>query len=350
MTTMKDDLSVKYTEYKEKYEETNKLYQDLLQKYNSEINSLQKDLALARQELEWKTRETNELKTRKEELEAEIRDLKVNIKAMKNDIDSRDETIKQLKAAPKPQEPPADWQMEKNFLKSQVDTLKAQLDDNKSVQEALVAALQTRQQDSSRSDSKDPAKHLSMALEKTEERCRQLEAKIVKLKRYQKMVKASASIQCKMCGKNFASGVFSGHVTSCQENYEKTTEAGNYSIIVKQIVVRDDVADQKPFTEYEICISYKSRNWTVMRRFKNFALLHSAIQREFPSLEVPEASNLFPSQSGGLFNSKPALSLEDRRRASQDYLTGVANVNCIKNSQFFKKFIGADQHFPDENA
>lgn len=350
MSTLKDDLSVKYTEYKERYEETNKLYQELQQKYNNEINALQKDLALAKQELEWKTRESSELKSRKEELESEVRDLKVNIKAMKNDIEARDETIKQLKSAPKPQEPPADWQMEKNFLKSQVDTLKAQLDDNKSVQEALVAALQTRQQDSSRSDSKDPAKHLSMALEKTEERCRQLEAKIVKLKRYQKMVKASASIQCKMCGKNFASGVFPGHVTGCQESYEKTTEAGNYAIIVKQIVVRDDVPDQKPFTEYEICVNYKSRSWTVMRRFKNFAILHSAIQREFPSLDVPESANLFPSQSGGLFNNKPALSLEDRRRASQDYLAGVANVNCIKNSMFFKKFIGADQHFPDENA
>ena len=350
MSTMKDDFKDRFNEYKEKYETTSKLYKELQDKYNSEVNGLQKDLALARQELEWKTKEANELKSRKEDLDGEVRDLKANIKAMKTDIENKDESIKQLRAAPKPQEPPADWQMEKNFLKSQVDTLKAQLDDNKSVQEALVAALQTRQQDSSRSDAKDPAKHLSMALEKTEERCRQLEGKIVKLKKYQKMVKASASIQCKTCGKNFASGVFSGHIPACQESYERTTEAGNYAIIVKQIVVRDDVPDQKPFTEYEICVNYKSRSWVVMRRFKNFAILHSAIQKEFPSLEMPESSNLFPSQSGGMFNNKPALSLEDRRRASQDYLAGIANINCIKNALFFKKFIGADQHFPDENA
>ena len=237
--------------------------------------------------------------------------------------------------------------MEKNFLKSQLEGLKTQLDDNKSIQEALVTALQARTLDSSRAE-KDPAKHLSMALEKTEERCHQLEQKIQKLKRYKRMVKASTSIQCKMCGKNFASGVFSAHVGLCEDSFQQSSEAGQYSIIVNSIVVRDDAPDQKPFTEYIITINYKGRSWTISRRYKNFAMMHSSLQREFPNIEMPDSTSLFATQSGSLFNSKPAMRMEDRRKANQDYLFGLAGIPCIKNSATFKKFLGSDQHFPEE--
>lgn len=349
MNTLKDDFTDKFTEYKDKYEETSRLYADLQQKYSSETNALQKDLALAKQESEWKSKEASEHKSRKEELEREFIDLKHQLKQARNDLEARDEQIKKLKETPKQVEPPPDLIMERNLLKSQVESLKAQLDDSKSVQEALVTALQSRQQET-KNETKDPAKHLSMALEKTEERCQQLEQKITKLKKYHKMVKASSSIQCKTCGKNFACGVFSAHISICEESYQKVTESGQYAIIVHQIVVRDDVPNQKPFTEYVINVNYKGRAWTISKRFKDLATLHSMIQREFPNVELPDSTNLFATQSGSLFSNKPVLSLEDRRKANQDYLSGLANITCIKNSGMFKKFIGSDQHFPEETA
>ena len=281
-------------------------------------------------------------------MEKEFKELRSQLRATKQEIEAKDELIKELKSAPKQVEPSADMIMERNYLKSQLESLKAQLDDNKSVQEALVTALQSRTLDSSRSESKDPAKHLSMALEKTEERCHQLEQKIQKLKKYQKMVKCSSSLQCKMCGKNFGSSVFSAHTGLCEQTFEQANEAGQYSIIVNQIVVRDDTQDQKPFTEYVITVNYKGRTWTISRRYKNFAMLHSTIQREYPNIELPDTSNLFPTQTGSLFNSKPVMRMEDRRKANQDYLTGLASISCIKNSATFKKFLGSDQHFPEE--
>jgi Guanylate-binding protein, N-terminal domain/Guanylate-binding protein, C-terminal domain/PX domain len=349
MNTLKDDFKDRFTEYKEKYEDTNRLYTELQQKYNNEINTLQKDIALAKQETEWKSREAADSKARKEEIENEFREIRSQLRVARQELEAKEELIKELKSAPKlPTEPSPDWIMEKNFLKSQLESLKFQLEDNKSVQEALVTALQSRTLDSSRSESKDPAKHLSIALEKTEERCRQLEQKIEKLKKYQKIFKSCSSAQCNYCGKNFTSNIFFNHINNCEQSFEQTIEAGQYSIIVNQIVVRDDAPDQKPYTEYVISIDYKGRKWNISRRYKNFAILHSNLQKEFPNIELPDSTNLFSTQAGSMFSSKPVMRLEDRRKANQDYLSGLAAIPCIKNSAVFKKFIGSDQHFPEE--
>lgn len=350
MSTMKDDFKDRFSEYKEKYETTNSLYQELQKKYNSEINDLQRDLALAKQESEWKSKEASEAKTRKEEMEKESKDLRSQLRQSRQDIENKDQQIKELKAIPKaPPEPSPDLVRERDFMKSQVEVLKAQLEDNKSLQEALVTALQNKSAEAAKPE-KDPVKHLSMALEKTEERCHQMEDKIQRLKKYQKMIKSSNLIQCKMCGKNFAAGVFLAHIGLCEDSFVQSTESGQYAIVVNQIVVRDDISDQKPFTEYIMTVNYKGRSWTISRRYKNIAMLHSMIQREFPNLELPDSTNLFAAQGGSLFGNKPVMRLEDRRKANQDYLNGLGAITCIKNSAIFKKFIGSDQHFPEEIA
>ena len=95
-------------------------------------------------------------------------------------------------------------------------------------------------------------------------------------------------------------------------------------------------------------VNYKGRSWTLSKRYKNFAMLHSTLQREFPNVELPDSTNLFATQSGSLFNNKSVMRLEDRRKANQDYLNGLTVISCIKNSTTFKKFLGSDQHFPEE--
>ena len=98
------------------------------------------------------------------------------------ELEEKEILIKSLKNAPKTLgEPSNEWIMEKNLLKNQIESLKSQIEENKSVKEALVSALQSKNIEP-RIEPKDPTKHLNIALEKTEERCQDLEQKLERLK------------------------------------------------------------------------------------------------------------------------------------------------------------------------
>lgn len=349
LDTLKDDFKDRFSEYKEKYEETLKLYQDLQQKYNQDISKLQKDLALARQEIEWRNRECGELKARKEEIENEYREVRSNLRKAREELEDREEAVKVLKNSPKSPgfEPNNDWLAERNLLTSQIDRLKAQIDENKSLKEALVVALQTRNTEQ-RVEPKDTSKHLLAILEKTEERCQDLEQKVERLKKFQIIVQNSTSIQCKMCGKTITSNLFAAHITICEDDFAKNGETGEYIIVVTQIVLKEDLGEQNSNAEYTISVTYKGRTWVLTKRYNNFKILESSLKKELPDVEIPDSALLNPQNIGSIFNNKQQVRIEERKKRFQDYLMSMARVGRIKDSNSLRKFLNADQYFPEE--
>lgn len=51
-----------------------------------------------------------------------------------------------------------------------------------------------------------------------EKRSQVLEQKVEKLKRFQKMVKAASTLQCKHCGRILASDIFATHLSVCTKD------------------------------------------------------------------------------------------------------------------------------------
>lgn len=348
LETLKDDFKDRFNEFKQKYEQTLELYQDLQKKYNTDINKLQKELALVKQESEWKTRENDELKIRRNEIESEYKEMRSQLKRLHEDIENKEDTIKNVKGSSKIlSEPSVEWINERNLMKNQIESLKSQIEENKSVKEALVTALQSRNLET-RIEPKDPTKHLSIALEKTEQRCQELEQKLERLRKFEKIFKGSNSIQCKLCGKTFNSNVFSAHISVCEQQFIRTSETGEYIIIITQILSKEDALDSKSSTEYLISVTYKGRSWNISRYFKNFKHLETSLHKELSHADIPDSSQLFPSQTGSIFSNKFQVRTEERKKRFQDYLTALASDPDIKNSSSFRKFLNTDQYFPEE--
>ena len=349
LENLKDDFKDRFSEFKEKYEETLKLYQDLQQKYNTDISKSQKELALVRQEIEWKNRECEELKRRKEEMDNEFRDMRLQVRRAREEIEDKDEQIKALKSFPKMSisEPSNEWLSERNLLKTQIESLKAQVDENKSVKEALVAALQSRSLET-RAEPKDPSKHLSAVLEKTEERCQELDQKVERLKKFQTIFQNSSSIQCKMCGKTIISNLFAAHITVCESEFSKAAESGEYILVITQITSKDDSLDQNSGAEYTISVTYKGRTWVITKRYNNFKSLESSLKKELPEIEIPDSSHLNPTNIGSIFSNKQQIRIDERKKRFQDYLMEIASSRHIKESDSLRKFLNTGQYFPEE--
>jgi hypothetical protein len=346
LDTLKDDFKDRFSEYKEKYEIILKNYQELQEKYNNDINRLQKELALCRQEVEFKDKELRELKIRRETFEIEYKELRSQLRRAKEEVEDQAEIIKKLKNSI-PAEPSAEWLNERSILKNQIEGLRAQVEENKSVKEALVSALQSRSYEPP-VETKDPTKPLTVALEKTEERCQELEQKVERLKKFQKIFNYSANIQCKMCGKSFTSPLFHAHISICEQNFARNSELGEYIVVVTQIQTRDEGTDQKQSTDYFISVTYKGRTWSISKVFKNFKALEASLQKELPEAEIPDSSLLYPRETGSIFNNRNQLNGEERKKRFQEYLNHLVSNHQIKSSESLRKFLNTDQYFPEE--
>ena len=340
LDSLKFSQKEKNNEYKQKYEELQHSYSELLQKHNSEISNLEKQLALAQQEASWRSQEVKELKSKKEELETDFKEIRAQLRLAQEELDSSETR----RNRPEPE----DWASERNFFKTQIESLKSQIEDNKSVQESLVSALQARHVPSS--EASETSKHLSFALEKMEERCQQLDQKVERLKRFQRMVQSASALQCKLCGKVISCSVFSAHISICTKELEKINKDNAvYSIVVPQTIVRE-TPDSKPYTEYAITVTHKNKTWTITRRYKLFCELHENLQEQFPEIEMPSSGGaLFSQNSGSLFSARRPMVLDERRKACQQYLMDLSAIPSVKNSELFRKFLSVDHYFGGES-
>jgi len=323
---------------------------------SKEQAELTRDLMLSRQEAEYRNKEVEELKRKRAELEDDARATRSEIARLKAIIETQDAEIRKLKSQlsskPEAVEAPTEWTSERTQLRGQVEMLRGQLSERQNMQDFLMTALQTRSTETPRHTEKalETATNLSAALERNEHRTRILEEKVEKLKRFKKMVRNCSALQCRLCGKTFSSTVFGAHVTVCLRDSTKAASIPTtpMNINITQATVKEG-ADSRSFTEYLITVSYRGKSWSANRRYKLFGQLNEQLEAAFPSVEMPEAAQMFSHQSINLVmsNSKPK-SIDERRRLLQAFLTDLSQIPAIRESWHFGNFIGADLYFPEE--
>jgi hypothetical protein len=352
LAEVRGDSKERYEDLKRRYDQTQASLNELQMTSTREIADLQKDKALLTHELGFKRTEAEEAKRLKNQFEDETDRLRTELRKAKAELDSAlDEADKSRKGLrefrTEDRAEPSVWSAERTALKTQVDTMKSQVDEYKSVQEALMQALQNRPNETPRHIEKafEANKHLSFALDKLETRCQQLEEKVQHLKKFKKMVKNSSALQCKMCGKNLASAVFSAHLSVCQRGPARGGSTRTFTIIVSQTLVRE-LPDQKPFTEYLISVTYGGKSWTINRRYKMFCNLHSALQSQLPHVELPDTGNLFFQPTSLFSRQRP---LDERRRAFQQYLSDLSMIPVVRDSATFRRFLGVDAHYSEDS-
>lgn len=283
------------------------------------------------------------MKQKREEMDESFKEMRANLRIAREELESKEKEQQRGIFNPKYEELSNEWITEKNSLISKIESLQKQNEENKLVQEVLVNALQAKvpvvQQKSNRSN------------EELDDRYLRLEEQVEKLKNMQNLVNNSSALQCKFCGETISSKLFNSHLTICgQQHEENILDPAQYSIVVVQSMVKDP-ADQKPFTEYVISVTYKGMTWTVTKRYKALCNLHSSLQKDFPDIQLPNTENLFLSNasSSSLFSTKRPVVLDERRRACQQYLMDLAAIPAIKNSSIFKDFLSGTQNFGDES-
>lgn len=94
-------------------------------------------------------------------------------------------------------------------------------------------------------------------------------------------------------------------------------------------------SDVDPYISYVFVASYKGMEATKSRRYKEFKVLHKKLGKLVPSGAVlPAASSKFGSR-----NLKHEFA-EERRRALQEYISKVCEVDGIADNKDLRKFLG----------
>jgi hypothetical protein len=135
------------------------------------------------------------------------------------------------------------------------------------------------------------------------------------------------------------------HETFSQTNqkpyYQKTFDPSLLQISINQTMVKEST-DSKPYTEYLIQVSYENKKWSVSRKYKSFCELNQYLISEFPSTKLPDSSYVIQGAVLGntfLPNSKRPTVIEERRKALQQYLRDLAQIERIANSAGFQDFL-----------
>ena len=344
----REDSRERYDELKQRFQQAQQTIADLNKNYAKEAAELKKDLSLARQEVEYRAKECEEGKKKRAELEEDCRTNRSEILRLKHQIDSLESDLKQASSHPQTAEPSPDLLAEKQRLLNQVELLKSQLTERQSVQDVLMSALQSRASEQPRSTERalETATNLASALERNEQRCGMLEKKVEMLKRYHKMVKNCAAMQCKLCSKTVGSAVFGAHLTVCVREGARTTSTPHtpMSISITQASVRED-SESRSYTEYLITVTYRGKTWTVNRRYKLFSQLNEQLEKDFSSVEMPEEAEMF--RRSITVGGKPKT-IDERRKALQSYLNQLAATQGIRESHWLLGFLGVDQYFPED--
>jgi hypothetical protein len=241
-------------------------------------------------------------------------------------------------------------------------------------------------------------RNLSAAVDKMEMRCKVLEEKNEKLKKYKRMVKNSTALQCLHCAKFISCNIFLQHITNClnmnagmaksnlvnavptpTSNYTNNStpnhnhnhnhnqnqnqnhntyqdssiiDASALQISINQTMVKEN-SDSKPYTEYLIQISYNGIKWSVSRKYKMFCELHQSLNTHFPSLKFPESAFTILGAFNNInymSNSKRPTVIEERRKALQQYLRDLSKIDIVRNSSPFKKFLELDRVLEGEGS
>lgn len=267
-----------------------------------------------------------------------------------------------------------EWTIEKSYLENQVGFLKSQLEENKRLHDALLLALEQGMhgnENEGTSELVETNKNLSAALDKMEARCKVLEDKCEKLKKYKRMVKNSSTLQCAYCSKFISANIFLQHTTTCntpqpaaynkpniitpissanQWSGQNELDPNMLQISINQTMVKEN-ADAKPYTEYLIQVAYSGIKWSVSRKYKAFCELHQNLNTQFPSLKFPESAFTILGAFNNLSyvsNTKRPTVIEERRKALQQYLRDLAKLDIVRNSNPFKKFLELERVFDQD--
>ena len=353
--SFRDQLQQQRSDHKERYEElqqrlhqTQQTLAEANKNYAREIADLKKDLGLARQEVEYRGKEWEEGKRKRMELEDDSRANRGEIHRLKQQVAALESNLQQAQTKPAVSEASPELIAQNHHLQSQVELLHSQLAERQSIHDVLMTALQSKTIDQPRSADRalETATNLSAALERTELRCEMLEKKVEMLKKFHKMVKNCAAMQCKGCAKTLNSAVFAAHLTTCsrESGHAASSPSLPVSISITQASVRED-SDSRNYTEYLITVTYRGKTWTVNRRFKLFSQLNDQLERDFPGVDMPEEAEMFKrSISVGV---KPK-SIDERRKGLQSYLNQLAAMTGLRESHWFLSFLGIAQYFPED--
>ena len=300
----------------------------------------------------------------------------------------------------------SEWMMEKSYLENQINFLKNQLEENKRLHDALLMALEQglhNGESEATNELVETNRHLSAAVDKMEARCKMLEEKIEKAKRFKRMVKNSSALQCAHCSKFISTNIFLQHLSNCASgsgthqpnthhqqlfngisgiptnsgignftglnplgspystntiapsnhssnfdtlsHYTQGSNASSIQISINQTMVKES-SDSKPYTEYLIQVVVNGNKWSVSRKYKMFCELHQTLTSAFPSLKFPDSNftgmSSFINISQAATSKRPTV-IEERRKALQQYLRDLAKIDVIRNSQPFRKFLELDR-------
>lgn len=344
----REDSRERYEELKQRFQQAQQTIVELNKNYARDVAELKKDLSLARQEAEYKGKESEEGKKKRAELEEDCRTNRSELLRLKHLIDSLESDLMQARSVPPASEPSPELLAERQRLQSQVEMLKSQLTERQSVQDVLMTALQSRATEQPRSTERalETATNLASALERTEQRCGMLEKKVETLKRFHKMVKNCAAMQCRLCSKTLGSAMFGAHLTVCMREGGRaaSTPSLPMSISITQASVRED-SDSRSYTEYLITVTYRGKTWTVNRRYKLFSQLNEQLERDFPNVDMPEEAEMF--RRSITVGVKPKT-IDERRKALQSYLNQLAATQGLRESHWLLTFLGVEQYFPED--
>eukprot|EP00831_Metopus_contortus_P007478 TRINITY_DN12859_c0_g1_i5.p1 TRINITY_DN12859_c0_g1~~TRINITY_DN12859_c0_g1_i5.p1 ORF type:complete len:347 (+),score=48.98 TRINITY_DN12859_c0_g1_i5:147-1187(+) len=225
--------------------------------------------------------------------------------------------------------------MQNTVLQKQLEILQSQNKENTKIYESLTGAIQKGLEGAMKKEAHltNINKELEAELDQVQQRCATLEARLYRMRKYRAIIYSARSIECKGCGRSFASNLFGAHVKLCQR--AACTHEDDLNCCSSRHSARTS-RQNSPRQEYTVHIKFNGEDWTIRKTLYDFARLSEDLSKEYPSFRIPSSMGLFedrPISPGG-------TSCTRKQKYLEAYLRELIQNENIRETKRMKEFLG----------
>jgi len=196
-----------------------------------------------------------------------------------------------------------EFYLQRNELENKLEEIERRYKEKQLQDEFALAALKKRVKNYESADMAmlETNKNLSIALERADTRCFNLEKKVDKIKKYHKMFKYAEEVVCRFCCKKVKKTLFMAHIEICNLNDDRLYESVNMS------------------PNFNVTLENQFQNAMPNKSFKIEGNIGK--QKCFVNKSFQDVRDFIQTMRGQLKNSEILPYLEDLLRLNQDRLS-----------------------------
>jgi len=229
-----------------------------------------------------------------------------------------------------------EFYLQRNELENKLEEIERRYKEKQLQDEFALAALKKRVKNYESADMAmlETNKNLSIALERADTRCFNLEKKVDKIKKYHKMFKYADEVICRFCCKKIKKTLFMAHIEICNLNDDRLYESVNMSPNFN-VTLENQFQNAMPNKSFKIEGNIGKQKCYVNKSFQDVRDFIQTMRGQLKNSEIlPYLEDLLRTNQDRLSEENWA----NTRELLQEVIMSLAKLPQVRESAVFQDF------------